>query len=114
MTNSAGSSRSTVSLPSHAWSASNGSAAIARSRSVRSSRWRSSVTATVAITSTPTIAAAVRCEYSMIAVFSAGGNSSPWQSGQSGQPSPEPVVRTTAPMPISTRVATAVVAASVW
>ncbi len=55
--------------------------------------------------STPTIAAAVRCDHSMIAVRSSGGNGRPGQSGQSGQPRPEPVVRTVEPMAINTIVA---------
>ena len=36
------------------------------------------------------------------AVSPSGGISEPWQVGQSGQPMPEPVERTMAPMTIST------------
>ena len=38
----------------------------------------------------------------------------PWQSGQSGQPRPEPVLRTMTPMTIITKVATTVERASFW
>ena len=38
----------------------------------------------------------------------------PWQSGQSGQPMPEPVLRTMTPMTIITKVATTVERASFW
>src|SRR3990172_8062913 len=37
---------------------------------------------------------------------SSGGMSGPWQRGQSGQPSPEPLTRTTAPRTIKRKVAT--------
>ena len=50
------------------------------------------------MTSTPTMAAVVRCEYSMIAVRWSGGSRCPWHNGQSGQPRPEPVVRTYMPL----------------
>ena len=50
----------------------------------------------------------------MIAVRSAGGSNWPWQSGQSGQPRPEPVVRTIAPIAISTSVAATVTTTSHW
>ena len=61
----------------------------------------------------PTIAAVVRCEYSMMAWMSLkGGIQLPWQVGHSGQPSPEPVERTTTPTMTSTKVIATVAAAS--
>ena len=45
---------------------------------------------------------------------SSGGMSWPWQSGQSGQPSPESVARTTTPIVTSRSVVTRVAAASFW
>ncbi len=41
--------------------------------------------------------AIARFENSMTAWYCAGGTGPPWQSGQSGQPSPEPLSRTKAP-----------------
>src|SRR5438309_11656129 len=38
----------------------------------------------------------------------------PWQRGQSGQPSPDPVPRTVPPAPISTSVITVVASDSFW
>ena len=37
---------------------------------------------------------------SLASLVSSGGSNCPWQSGQSGQPSPDPVTRTVAPMTI--------------
>src|SRR5262245_5348102 len=63
-------------------------------------RYTAHAATTVAMMSTPVIAPTVRWEYSMIAFRSAGGYGRPWHSGQSGQPRPEPVTRTTPPSAI--------------
>src|SRR5256885_6944017 len=55
----------------------------------------------VATRGTDASTAATRWLYSISAPSSSGGISRPWQSGQSGHASPEPVALTTLPMLIS-------------
>ena len=56
-----------------------------------------------------------RCTHSIHALESpSAGSTWPWQSGQSGQPRPESVARTTTPMTTSRYVITTVAAASFW
>src|SRR5919108_3345940 len=50
--------------------------------------------------------------YSMSAWYSSGGISRPWHFGQSGQPSPERVARTSPPTPIRANVAAVVATTS--
>ena len=60
-------------------------------------------------------AATVRWTHSIQALgSSSGGISWPWQSGQSGQPIPEPVARTITPIVTSARVITTLSVASRW
>src|SRR5437762_9919139 len=59
------------------------------------------------------MAAVVRCDHSMMACgLSNGGTQLPWQVGHSGQPSPDPVERTTTPTTTSRKVIATVTAAS--
>jgi hypothetical protein len=67
---------------------------------------------TNASTSRPTMTAIVRCVHSIhAAVSDSGGISVPWQVGQSGQPMPEPVLRTMAPTTTNKKVVTAALSA---
>ena len=65
----------------------------------RSGRRRPSSQAASAVETSSTLVsdAVVRWEYSIMGWRSSGGSRWPWQSGQSGQPSPEPETRTTPP-----------------
>ena len=45
------------------------------------------------------------CEYSMMAWYWSGGIHRPKHFGQPGHPSPDPVARTSAPIPMRTKVA---------
>ena len=61
------------------------------------------------------IAAIVRWVHSIQALASSiGGSSRPWQNGQSGQPRPESVARTTTPTMTSRIAVPRVSAASFW
>ncbi len=61
------------------------------------------------------ITATVRWIHSIHAFVSpSDGMSCPWQSGQSGQPSPESVARTMTPIVTSPRAVARVSAASLW
>jgi hypothetical protein len=67
------------------------------------------------MTSKPMITATVRWTHSIQALASSsGGMIWPWQSGQSGQPNPEPVARTITPIVTSRMAVTTVAAASFW
>ena len=95
-TTKAGSSSHTTTAPRAIWIASRTGTRVAGSRK---RRWRchSQATAGTAKIRALVTAAARRWAYSIKGPASRGGTSCPWQVGQSGQPSPEPVTRTTAP-----------------
>ena len=83
-------------------------------RRVRSSPVRAARKATtnIAATSSPTMAAVSRWEYSIRTWYSNGGMMLPWQSGQSGQARPDPVTRTKLPRLIRKTVVIAAASAS--
>ena len=108
VTISGGSSWRTVMPPRMTWKTSSTDAAVAGQRMDRCCRYRSHATTRVASTSSPTTEAASRCVYSMRTSRSKGGMTCPWHMGQSGQPKPDPVTRTTPPMTMSTYMAAAV------
>ena len=107
--------RRTVSRPSHAWNPTSATAPSDGQRIDRRSRWsRTARTASPRI-SKPMITATVRWTHSIQAFgVVEGGSSWPWQSGQSGQPSPESVARTMTPIVTSPRAVARVSAASFW
>ncbi len=97
-TDSAWSSRATTRAPSSAWENTTGTVAMARRRARGSIRRRAArATPARARVRKMTTEAVSRCEYSMMAWYSSGGTSDPWQRGQSGQPRPESVARTIPP-----------------
>ena len=107
--------RRTVSRPSQAWKPTSPTAAERRPQEERRSRWsRTARTARPRI-SKPMTTATVRWIHSIQAFVSpSDGMSWPWQSGQSGQPSPESVARTMTPIVTSPRAVARVSAASFW
>ena len=113
VTMGAGSSVSTVMPPSTTCTASAATAtAISRFSPVDSRCFTHTRTAH-ATTRAPTTLATSRCEYSMRTWYSNGGMICPWQSGQSGQPRPDSVARTTPPSVISPNVAATVTASRI-
>src|SRR5437879_2408031 len=105
---------STTSLPRMAWIAMTPTAPSAGQNSEATERYFTQAKTATAITRTMTMDAEARCEYSMMAWKVSGGYHLPWQRGQSGQPSPDPVPRTVPPAPISTSVITVVASDSFW
>ena len=97
VTHSGESSRRTVIPPSTACSGYRTATAIASHRTRRSRRYATNVHRTVMATASPETIARKRCVHSMRVAGSSDGRNWPWQSGQSGQPRPEPVTRTTPP-----------------
>ena len=90
---------STVILPNQACRPVSTTAASEAPTIARECRMRSTAKAATARTSSPTTAAIERWIHSIHADSSpTGGNHAPWHVGQSGQPMPEPVARTIAPM----------------
>src|SRR5215217_664730 len=108
MTTGQCSSKATAAAPS-APSASTPKGSMSAGRTMSRRRGRRRRASTPAATQTmPTTLESSRLEYSIQACFSKAGRNVPRQSGQSGQPSPDPVVRTAAPeKTISTRIAIA-------
>ena len=106
----AGSSVSTV-MPPRITCTIRATTATAMSRfSPAESRCLNHTSAAHATTSTPTTLAVRRWEYSMRTWYSNGGMICPWQRGQSGQPRPDSVARTSPPMVIRANVTTTVTA----
>src|SRR5216684_3433847 len=105
---------STTSLPRKAWIAMTPTAPSAGQNSEATERYFTQAKTATAITSTMTMDAEARCEYSTMAWKVSGGYHLPWQRGQSGQPSPDPVPRTVPPTPISTSVIAVVASDSFW
>src|SRR5205807_1762531 len=99
---------STTSLPRKAWTAMTPTAPRAGQNSEATERYFTQAKTATAITSTMTMDADARCEYSTMAWKVSGGYHLPWQRGQSGQPRPDPVPRTVPPTPMSTSVMTVV------
>jgi len=97
VTHSGGSSSTTVTAPKTACSGYNVATATASHNARRSARYERSVQSTIPATASPDAIARKRCVHSMRVAGSSDGRNCPWQSGQSGHPSPEPVTRTTPP-----------------
>ncbi|HEX2158001.1 MAG TPA: hypothetical protein VHS79_13660 [Actinomycetes bacterium] len=110
VTESARSFHQTTNAPIMAWASTRSRAATAARRTTRSWPVRQAATTSQA-TSTMTTEAISRWECSIQACSSAGGTSLPKQRGQSGQPSPESVARTSPPTAMSTNVAAIVTTA---
>ena len=100
--------RATVSAPSRPCATTPAASTVAgRSRSRRRGRTRKASTP-AAMHASPTTVENSRLPYSIHTCVSSSGTNVPEQSGQLGQPSPEPVSRTPAPLnTISTSVASA-------
>src|SRR6266567_3885134 len=113
VTDSASSLAHTTMAPSTAWEITIASAPIEAQRMARD--WLVvHATTTVSATSTITTAATSRWECSIQACRFGGGVSLPKHRGQSGQPSPESVARTSPPTAISRNVAVVVATARRW
>src|SRR5918996_2943060 len=95
-----------------AWMMATNTAATIGQTTAASLLCRLHATHAVAKISTPVMAAARRCEYSITAENSSGGSQLPKQRGQSGHASPEPVARTTPPIATRSNVVAAVAAES--
>ena len=85
---------------------------VASQATTRSSRCLIHTVAVAAIITSPTSEPTVRWLYSRIAWYSNGGYQRPKHRGQSGQPSPEPVTRTTPPSVICSTSPTTATASS--
>ncbi len=103
----------TVSPPSTIWTTTSPSTASAVVPASGTVRRTTNAANAVARTSTVTDAATRRCAYSISTGPSRGGISRPWQSGQSGQAMPDPLIRTNPPSRMSTYAAIAVATARI-
>ena len=104
------SSVSTVTPPNPAWTKTRTRAKLAPPTSHLSRRYANQAAQQVANTKGPTKTEATSLWlYSMIASVLKGGTTLPWQSGQSGQPRPDPVTLTTPPSTTKARTAATVV-----
>src|SRR3990172_7094404 len=103
-----GSSRTTTTPPMTAWSTNRMPALTASGRSSGAERKRAIVHSASAATPSPDRSASRRWTHSIRVARSSDGRNWPWQSGQSGQPSPDPVTRTMPPQIVTRRVARSV------
>ena len=107
-----GSSLNTVAPPSPAWAITSPKASVAGTTTQRSRRYRTQAAMhRKSIRGPTTNDAVIRWEYSMMALVSRGGKMPPSQPGQSGQPRPDSVTRTTPPRMTKAKVARTVNAA---
>src|SRR5256885_12110156 len=95
---------STTSLPRKAWIAMTPTAPSAGQNSEATERYFTQAKIATAITSTMTMDAEARCEYSMMAWKVSGGDHFPWERGQARQPRPHPGPPTLPPTPLHTSV----------